>query len=265
MSVVAAVNLTSFTYQIGNGFILIQWETATEVNHAGFYVTRSLQVTGTYSRISNFYPARGDVVSGDNYEYVDDNVILSTVYFYKLEIVDIFGDSDFTDALEVNYGAPTSTLSLTRTMTQTTTATIGGVNTQTPTFSPTMTLNNNTSTPTRTRTATIPVLITNTTQPQNTPVQPTSARPTSLITPTKTRTATFIPLPTFTLLFPTRNVSRTPTFTPVRIPTLTQDSIKVSDEPPPAFGQSILLAGIIVLVWILIGAGVYYLIRRATA
>jgi len=59
-----------------------------------FYVLRSLSETGTYSRISNFIPAEGDL-GGAMYEYIDDDVQAGTTYYYKLEAVETNGSSEF--------------------------------------------------------------------------------------------------------------------------------------------------------------------------
>ena len=68
----AAVTLSRFGASVQADSIKVYWETASEVNMSVFYVLRSLSETGTYSRISNFIPAEGDL-GGAMYEYIDDD------------------------------------------------------------------------------------------------------------------------------------------------------------------------------------------------
>ena len=90
----AAVTLSRLEARVQTDSIKVYWETASEVNMSVFYVLRSLSETGTYSRISNFIPAEGDL-GGAMYEYIDDNVQAGTTYYYKLEAVETNGSSEF--------------------------------------------------------------------------------------------------------------------------------------------------------------------------
>ncbi|MCF6148555.1 MAG: hypothetical protein E3K37_07845 [Candidatus Kuenenia sp.] len=88
-----AVELTSFTATAFEEEILLEWETATEIDNAGFNLYRAKRKGGLYTRINNeLIEARGDSVSGANYSYLD---ILdrSGRYFYKLEDIDTNGNS----------------------------------------------------------------------------------------------------------------------------------------------------------------------------
>ncbi|HOV48617.1 MAG TPA: S24/S26 family peptidase [Anaerolineae bacterium] len=90
----AAVTLSRFGASVQTDSIKVYWETASEVNMSVFYVLRSLSETGTYSRISNFIPAEGDL-GGAMYEYIDYDVQAGTTYYYKLEAVETNGSSEF--------------------------------------------------------------------------------------------------------------------------------------------------------------------------
>ena len=57
-----------------DGYILIEWETATELDNAGFYVQASDQQYGTYDRISEFTFSEGDGLTGASYSYPDYEV-----------------------------------------------------------------------------------------------------------------------------------------------------------------------------------------------
>jgi len=58
--------------------------TASELNTAGFYLTRSLTETGVYTIISPFIDSRGGVHVGADYTFTDTSVVNGTTYFYKL-------------------------------------------------------------------------------------------------------------------------------------------------------------------------------------
>ena len=83
-----AVDLTKFTATYNSGQILIEWETATELDNAGFFVKRSLQPFPPFEDISGFIPAKGSGVIGASYEFVDNNITEGTNYYYLLEILD---------------------------------------------------------------------------------------------------------------------------------------------------------------------------------
>ena len=138
----AAVTLISFTATGMDGYILIEWETATELDNAGFYIQASSQENGTYSRINtDLIFSTGDGLTGASYSYQDNNVSPGTVRWYKLESVALNNTSEFSDPVSaVPNAAPgdaTSTSTATPTLTPTAT------NDQpdpTSTFTPTATL-----------------------------------------------------------------------------------------------------------------------------
>jgi hypothetical protein len=79
--------LISFTATSLNGQpeVFVRWETATEIGTAGFYVQRSLtNQADSYTNVSPFYPAEGDIVTGAVYDWVDETTMLNTGYYYRL-------------------------------------------------------------------------------------------------------------------------------------------------------------------------------------
>jgi hypothetical protein len=83
----ANVTLISFTAASLNGQpgVYVSWETATEIDVAGFYVQRSLtNQADSYTNVSSFYPAAGDNVTGAGYDWVDETTTLNTGYYYRL-------------------------------------------------------------------------------------------------------------------------------------------------------------------------------------
>lgn len=66
--------------------ILIQWNTAGELDAAGFNLFRSESPEGTFVPVNaNLIPAELDLQTGGSYEYVDQNVEPGLTYYYQLE------------------------------------------------------------------------------------------------------------------------------------------------------------------------------------
>lgn len=88
-----AITLSSFTAKAGkNGSITLTWETATEVDNAGFNLYRSKNEDGAYKKINDaLIPAQGNSVSGASYSFIDTPG--KGVFYYKLEDVDAKGVS----------------------------------------------------------------------------------------------------------------------------------------------------------------------------
>ncbi|MCF6149168.1 MAG: hypothetical protein E3K37_10970 [Candidatus Kuenenia sp.] len=88
-----AVELALFTANAFEEKVLLEWETATEIDNAGFNIYRAKRKNGDYEKINDeFIEAEGDATSGASYSYID---ILehSGRYFYKLEDLDTNGKS----------------------------------------------------------------------------------------------------------------------------------------------------------------------------
>ncbi|MDN3515168.1 MAG: hypothetical protein NG747_12315 [Candidatus Brocadia sp.] len=90
-----AVTLISFTAEAsGDGKVTLTWETATEIDNAGFNIYRARLQDGDYEIINKeaLIGAKGDAVSGANYSFADTPPSRGT-YYYKLEDVDYYGIS----------------------------------------------------------------------------------------------------------------------------------------------------------------------------
>ncbi|MDG6025387.1 MAG: hypothetical protein E3K40_01490 [Candidatus Brocadia sp.] len=83
-----AVELASFTAgSVGGGKVALTWETATEVNNAGFNLYRSRLLDGIYKKINEgLIPARDNAATGASYRYEDSPG--RGTFYYKLEDVD---------------------------------------------------------------------------------------------------------------------------------------------------------------------------------
>jgi hypothetical protein len=87
------VTLIDFTATKLDGSVLIEWQTDTEIDNAGFHLWRSEEEEGEYIRITNsMIPAQG---SGSQYSYLDEDAIDDITYYYKLEDIDLYGVSTF--------------------------------------------------------------------------------------------------------------------------------------------------------------------------
>lgn len=88
----SAVTLVSFAAREAGGKIVLRWETATEVDNAGFNLYRARVKDGRYKLINaTLIPAQGNATSGTTYRFVDKP--RNGTYFYKLEDRDYFGVS----------------------------------------------------------------------------------------------------------------------------------------------------------------------------
>ncbi len=90
------IELLSFDAIAKDGYILLLWETATEIDNAGFHLWRSEKKDGEYTRITGFIiPSQGGPTQGARYEYRDFSIVPEKQYFYKLEDIDYHGQSTF--------------------------------------------------------------------------------------------------------------------------------------------------------------------------
>jgi len=131
-----AIDLLYFRATSGEHQIKIQWATATELNTSGFYVLRSLSEESGYIRISSFIFAKGDSLSGGEYEFLDVNVLNGVNYWYLLEEVDTNQGSSLHGPEHAIPLGPTITPSPTPTITLTSTPTIEPTSSPIPRTSP---------------------------------------------------------------------------------------------------------------------------------
>jgi len=88
----AAVGLIDMTATAQtDGTILVEWETATELNTAAFNLYRAETSTGPWDTIVDAQPAQGDGTTGATYIFTDYDVEAGKTYYYLLEEVDSNG------------------------------------------------------------------------------------------------------------------------------------------------------------------------------
>ena len=119
----AAVTLKYFRVaQVSAAAVKLEWETATELDHVMFALSRADEKDGDYQTLETF-PAEGDAVSGAYYSFTDTSVAPGHTYWYKLEDLDVNGVlSDSAPPIAVHVpaeGEPTPTSTPTATITPT--------------------------------------------------------------------------------------------------------------------------------------------------
>jgi hypothetical protein len=93
-----AVKLLSFEARARQNAIVLKWETASEIDNLGFNVYRAEVAEGTYTKLNaSLIPSQvlpGSPL-GATYTFRDRTAQPGVRYFYKLESVDIYGNSTF--------------------------------------------------------------------------------------------------------------------------------------------------------------------------
>ena len=266
----AAVTLVYFRASgVSNG-VLLEWETASELDNLGFFVNRSLSQNSGYTRASEFIQASGDPLLGGYYQYTDTSALNGTTYWYKLEAIDIQSNSELYDPpVSVIAGTnrtatPTRTATVTASGLQTRTAT-PTARTRTPTATSTSRGRSRTPTPTRTNpnpsAPTISGFQQPTQQPAASPMVDQEQPATGVLTDTLgnpiTGTATLIPLPEITMQFPSASIDNPAIPTPLTMP-----PARVSELIKWVTPTRVLFIIFIVFVWLFLGGWFYSTLRR---
>jgi hypothetical protein len=88
------VTLSSFTAKAGNQKVTLNWETEAELDNAGFNILRSTDEAGPYVQVNaDLIPAKGSIMGGAKYQFIDQSVQNREEYFYILEDIDTFGNT----------------------------------------------------------------------------------------------------------------------------------------------------------------------------
>ncbi|MBM2835504.1 MAG: hypothetical protein HW406_2665, partial [Candidatus Brocadiaceae bacterium] len=96
-----AVSLVNFKAKVnGDGSVTLAWETASEVDNAGFNIYRSKRTDGTYKKVNGkLIPAQGGGSLGASYSYEDTPG--KGTFYYKLEDEDTYGVSTMHGPVKV--------------------------------------------------------------------------------------------------------------------------------------------------------------------
>lgn len=87
--------------------VIVTWETASEVDTAGFYLYRADSPSGPFILLNATpIPARGDPLAGASYQFEDHTVKWGQTYFYRLEELERNGGrNQYPEVAKVRAGA----------------------------------------------------------------------------------------------------------------------------------------------------------------
>ena len=89
-----AITLASFEAKPGNNKVTLIWETATEIDNAGFNIVRAESENGKYIKINDaIIPAKAGAAAGASYQFIDSNAKNRTTYYYKLQDIGLNGST----------------------------------------------------------------------------------------------------------------------------------------------------------------------------
>jgi len=94
------VELTSFTANVSENGVSLNWTTATETNNSGWNIERS-QLDENWERLG-FVEGKGNSTTIQNYSFTDRD-LTSGKYQYRLQQVDYDGTSNYSDVVEVEF------------------------------------------------------------------------------------------------------------------------------------------------------------------
>jgi hypothetical protein len=97
------VELTSFTANVNNGVVQLNWETATEINNQGFEIQRRTE--SSEFRTIGFIDGYGTTTEPKSYSYLDRTAD-NGINYYRLKQVDYNGTYAYSDIVEVDITAP---------------------------------------------------------------------------------------------------------------------------------------------------------------
>jgi hypothetical protein len=105
-----AVTLASFEAAPVGGNILVEWETAMEIDTVGFNLYRSEWPGGPYTRLNaSLIPGQAlGAPFGAEYAWLDENVQPGTAYYYKLEDVEVGGKRTMHGPVSASAQVPTA-------------------------------------------------------------------------------------------------------------------------------------------------------------
>ena len=133
------IELSYFNSISLNGQVKLTWETASEIDNAGFNLYRSETDNGEYAKINDsLIPSEGSSTQGAAYEFVDTGVQNGKTYYYKLESINLSGNSELFGPTSVTLSTSTST-TISATTSTITTSTTSPVTTSTTAISTTTT------------------------------------------------------------------------------------------------------------------------------
>ncbi len=94
---VLPVELVSFDAFIKEDAISLQWETAVEINNAGFEIQRSRD--GQQFELLGFVEGKGTTFDNQFYSFDDGTISANEIYYYRLKQIDYDGQFEYSDII----------------------------------------------------------------------------------------------------------------------------------------------------------------------
>ncbi len=102
------VEITSFIARLNGNKVVLNWQTATEINNYGFEIERASSLTtprqDKWEKIG-FVQGHGNSNSTKEYSFIDEEPIVGTIS-YRLKQIDTDGSFEYSDVVEVTINAP---------------------------------------------------------------------------------------------------------------------------------------------------------------
>ncbi len=103
------VMLADFQAEQVGDYVLVTWETVSELNNAGFNLYRGLLANGGDRELLTFVPSQSPGSSqGASYTYSDTAVEAGQTYWYWLEDVDLTGRTTLHGPVSITLSVPTA-------------------------------------------------------------------------------------------------------------------------------------------------------------
>ena len=102
LDVVVPVELSSFNALTKGNDVILNWQTATEINNQGFEIERNNN--GEFQKVG-FVPGHGTTTEIRNYSFTDENLTPGE-YSYRLKQMDYDGTTEYSDIVEVDVNQP---------------------------------------------------------------------------------------------------------------------------------------------------------------
>lgn len=96
------IQLASFTANIAENRVNLEWITISEINNYGFYVERRFDRTSNYLTVSGLIPGFRTTLEQHNYLWTDSNVAAGAAYYYRLRQVDLTGDVNYSSEIRID-------------------------------------------------------------------------------------------------------------------------------------------------------------------
>jgi CHRD domain/Secretion system C-terminal sorting domain len=102
-AVIIPVELTSFTADVSNSAVVLNWNTATETNNSGFKIQRRAE--NRQWKELGFVIGSGTTTESRSYSYTD-NSVKNGFYSYRLKQIDYDGSFEYSDVVDVEINSP---------------------------------------------------------------------------------------------------------------------------------------------------------------